>query len=73
MIRFLIKFYVYIIILDTILSFFPATRHYSWAQFVRKVANYTLKPVREIMPKDLPFDLSPLVVIFILNLLMLLW
>lgn len=73
MIRFLIRLYVYLIIIDAVLSFFPSVKHYNWARAIKKAADYTLNPVRRILPKDLPFDLSPLVVIFLLNLLMLLW
>lgn len=73
MIRFLIRLYIYLIIVDAVLSFFPSVRHYHWAKMVRRVANYVLDPVRKILPKDLPFDISPIIVIFLLNLLMLLW
>lgn len=73
MIRFLIRLYVYIVIIDAVLSFFPSVRHYGWAKYIRKAAEFSLRPIRKVLPKDLPFDFSPLVVIFLLNLLMLLW
>lgn len=73
MIRFIIKLYIYLIILDAILSFFPSIQYYNWVKAIKKIANYTLNPIRKILPKEIPFDISPIVMIFILNLLMLLW
>jgi len=73
MIRFIINFYIVIIIIDAILSYFPQFKDESWAKMIKKAADYTTKPVRKLLPADLPFDLSPLIVIFILNLVKILW
>ena len=73
MIRFFINLYIYIIIADVIISFIPQYANEPWARFIRKLANYTLDPVRKILPRDLPFDISPLIVIILLQLIPTLW
>jgi len=67
-IRLIIDLYIFVIILDTILSFLPQYRHLSWVSTVRKAADFTLRPIRKQMPADLPFDFSPLVAIILLKL-----
>jgi YggT family protein len=77
MIRFIIKIYIYLLILDVVLGFFPQYHNHPWVRSwigpLKKCARLSLDPVRQFMPRDLPFDFSPLVVIFLLNLLMFLW
>lgn len=73
MIRFIIKAYILILVADMVISYFPQLRHNEAARWVRKAADFTERPIRELLPKDLPFDFSPLIVILILNLLMALW
>jgi YggT family protein len=73
MIRLLLKLYIFIIIADTILSYLPQLRYQKWAQWIRKAANYTLAPVRKVLPPDLPIDPSPLVVIVLITIFMALW
>lgn len=73
MIRVIINLYIYVIILDAILSFFPQYKNQEWAQYIRKAADITQKPIRKYLPKDVPMDPSPLIVIILLNLVMALW
>ena len=73
MIRFVINLYIYVIIADVIISFIPQYAHEPWARFINKLANYTLDPVRKILPRDLPFDFSPIIVIIVLQLIPTLW
>jgi YggT family protein len=73
MIRLILKLYIFIIILDTILSYLPQFRYQKWAQWIKKAADYSLAPVRKILPPDLPIDPSPLIVIVIITILMALW
>ena len=73
MIRFLIRLYIYIIIIDAVLSYFPSVRYYNWVKLIKKVSNYVLNPIRRVLPNDLPFDISPIIAILALNMLMLLW
>jgi YggT family protein len=73
MIRFIIRIYIYAIILDAVLTYFPQFRNQPWAKTLRQIADFTEKPIRKFLPPDLPFDVAPLIVIFLLNLIMLLW
>ncbi len=73
MIRFLILVYTWIILVDTFLSYFPQYKRQQWAKAVHKLAEYSLAPVRKLLPNDLPFDFSPLIVIILLQILPALW
>ncbi|MBF0208432.1 MAG: YggT family protein [Oligoflexia bacterium] len=73
MIRFLINIYVLVIITDAVLSYLPQFRHHQWVQFIKKLADYSLDPIRKLLPRDTPFDISPLIVIVILQLIIALW
>jgi len=73
MIRSLLNLYVLILIVDVILSYLPQFRHQPWAQFIRKASDITCRPIRQVMPPDLPFDFSPMIVIVGLQLLKVLW
>lgn len=73
LIRFFIYLYVWIIIIDIVLSYFPQFRNAPWARKIRDLADITCKPIRGLMPKGLPFDFSPLVVIIALQLLVVLF
>ena len=73
MIRFIINLYIYILIADVILSYVPQYANEPWAKFIAKMAGYTLDPIRKILPKEIPFDISPLIVILALQILPSLW
>jgi len=73
MIRLVLNLYVYILIADAILSYFPNIRHQEWVRFIKRLADFTLNPIRRYLPQDLPFDVSPIIVIILLQLLKLLW
>ena len=73
MIRLLIYIYIGIIVVDALLSYFPQYRNHPWALLVKQAADVTLKPVRKLLPPDMPVDLSPVIVILALNILMALW
>ena len=68
MIRFLIDIYILVIIGDVIISYLPQYRNNIWAQKIRQFAGYTLNPIRRLLPGDLPFDVSPIIVILLLQL-----
>ena len=70
MISYIFQIYIYIIILDVILSWIPDLRSQKWAQYVHKAADVTLRPIREMMPQGMPIDLSPWVVIILCQILM---
>tara|TARA_Y100000996_G_scaffold326556_1_gene262616 strand:- start:510 stop:737 length:228 start_codon:yes stop_codon:yes gene_type:complete len=67
MIRFIIEAYIFVIIADVVLSYLPQFNGAEWRQQIKKAADLTCKPIREFMPQDLPFDLSPLVVMILLQ------
>lgn len=73
MIRFLIDVYIYILVFDFILSFFPELKKYSWASFIKKMAEFSCKPVRRYLPPNLGFDISHFVVIVLLKIITILW
>ena len=73
MIRFLINVYIFIIIADAILSYLPQYRNYEGVKYIRKLANYSLDPVRKFLPEDFPVDVSPIIIILGLNVIKLLW
>jgi YggT family protein len=73
MIRALIQLYIFVLIIDVFLSFLPQVKNQPWAVAIRKAADLTCKPVRKVMPPDLPFDFSPLIVIMAFQLLQFLW
>lgn len=67
MIRFLLGIYIGIIIIDVILSYVPQYRNNEFAKMIRKLSEYSLGPVRRVLPNDLPFDISPLIVIILIR------
>jgi YggT family protein len=73
LIRVLIDLYIFLLVVDIILSYLPQYRHHVAVTNIRRLADFTCAPVRRWLPKDLPFDFSPLIVITLLKLLELLW
>jgi YggT family protein len=70
MIHYLLQLYIYIIIADIILSYIPNVRGQAWADMIHKAAEVSLRPIRELFPKDIPLDPSPMVVIILIQVLM---
>lgn len=68
MIRILINLYILLLIVDVILSYLPQFKGQPWAIWIRKAADFTCRPIRQMLPPDLPFDFSPVIVIMGLNL-----
>ncbi len=73
MIRFLLHIYILIIIVDVVLSYFPSMVSYPWVKQLSRIAQFSQKPVRRLLPPDLPIDPSPLLVIIGIQLMMVLW
>ncbi len=71
MVRWLIEIYILLLIVDVVMSFVPnpAVQQHPIAQQLRRITEFTLKPVRELLPQNLPFDLSPLIVIMVLRMI----
>ena len=70
MIHQLLQIFIYIIIIDVIMSYFPQMRGQQWAQMLHKIADAPQKPIRELMPRNLPVDFSPMIVIILIQMLM---
>lgn len=70
MIHALLQLFIYIIIADVILSYFPQARGANWAQTLHKIADAPQKPIREMMPAGMPLDPSPMIVIILIEVLM---
>lgn len=61
---------LFIIIIDTILSYFKFDNSYKIIYSIRKIANVILKPIRaKLKDFDIGFDISPLIAIVILKIL----
>lgn len=67
MIRFLIDVYIFVLIVDIILSYVPDLKGNQIVQIIRKMADASCRPVRKYLPPDLPIDFSPLIVILALR------
>lgn len=72
-IRTLLDYYIFALILDAILSFFPNLQEKKWRKQLKKVCDFSCDPIRRILPPNLPFDFSPFLVILTINLLRFLW
>lgn len=70
MIHHLLQIFIYIIIADVILSYFPDVRRQQWAQVLHKIADAPQKPIREMLPKDIPLDPAPMIIIILIQILM---
>lgn len=73
MIRLLIDLYIFLIVVDVILSYFRQFRFHPLVLKLRKVTGVFQEPIRRYLSMDLPFDPSPIIVILLLNLLKALW
>lgn len=73
MIRGLINIYIIITIAEAILSYVPQVKSQQWYKTLKQITDATQAPIRKVLPQDIPVDLSPLIVIFLLNLVKILW
>ena len=72
-IRTLLQIYIYVLIADAILSYFPDLNAQNWRRQLKRAADYSCEHVRKKLPPHLPFDFSPILVIFAIELLLFLW
>ena len=63
-IRFFIKIYAFIILLDAILSYFPQTLKYEWRRKIKKFSDYACNPIRKHLPSSIPVDVSAVIAVF---------
>lgn len=70
MIHGILQIFIYLIIIDIILSYFPQMLSQKWARELRRVMEIAQKPIRDLFPRDLPLDPAPIVLIIIIEILM---
>jgi YggT family protein len=70
MLHVLLQIFIYILIFDVIMSYFPDMRRQKWAQVLHKIADAPQKPIRDMLPKDLPLDPTPMILIIGIQILM---
>jgi uncharacterized protein YggT (Ycf19 family) len=72
-IRLLINIYIFILIIDAVLTYFPQYSQNQAVIVIRRLSELTTKKVRALLPPDLPYDFSWLLVILGLKIIIFLW
>lgn len=57
---------MFVIFLDVVLSYIPSFRSHSWRKKINQLSEYICAPIRKFLPPTIPFDLSPMIAIFLL-------
>jgi hypothetical protein len=70
MIDWALQIFIYITIADVLMSWVPDVRKQPWAQKLHQIADAPQKPIREMLPKDMPLDLCPMIIIILCEMLM---
>jgi YggT family protein len=71
MLHVLIDIFVILVVIDAIVSFVPnpeVKRHPVVIQ-LRKIVDIPQKPIRQLLPPNIPFDPSPIIVILLLRMI----
>lgn len=66
----LLQLFIYLLIADIILSYLPQLKSQEWARILHKIADAPQKPIRDLLPKDLPLDPTPMIIIILVQILM---
>lgn len=69
MIKTAVEFYTLVIIVDGIMGYVPQYRHHEWGKKMRRAVDFVLNPLRRVLPKEMPFDFSPLIAVIIFSLI----
>ena len=70
MIAAILQIFIYLTIIDAIMSYFPDLKSQNWYQQLHKIVDVPQKPIRQMLPPGIPIDPSPIVVIIVCQLLM---
>ena len=70
MIDVILQLFIYVIIADVILSWVPDARNNAWARKLHEFADAPQKPIREMLPKGMPLDPTPMIIIMLCQILM---
>lgn len=65
--RFFIDIYIGILVIDCIISYIPQIKNHQFAHVIKKMADWTCRPIRRHLPAHLPLDFSPIIVILALK------
>jgi YggT family protein len=71
MLHVLIDIFVILVVIDAIVSFVPnpeVKRHPVVIQ-LRKIVDVPQKPIRQLLPPNIPFDPSPIILILLLRMI----
>ncbi len=69
MLHALINIFILMVLIDAVISFVPnlnVQRHPLVIQ-LRKIVDVPQRPIRELLPPNIPFDPSPLIIILVLR------
>lgn len=64
-----IELYTYVVLASVILSWVPLEPSNPFVRFVNALTEPVLKPIREVLPKSLGIDFSPLVLLIALSII----
>ncbi len=73
LIRLILKLYIFVIIFDLIIEFFPKLKEFEPTKYVQQAASYSLNFVRKFLSRELPFFSAHLVVIVMVYVVMAIW
>ena len=51
-------------------SYVPDMKRQKWAQVLHKIADAPQKPIREMLPQNMPLDPTPMIIIILVQMLM---
>ena len=71
MIHWLIDIFILMVVIDAILSFVPnpEVRRHPVVIQLRKIVDVPQRPIRQLLPPNIPFDPSPIIIILLLRML----
>ena len=70
LIHLILQLFIYVLIIDVIMSYFPQIRSQKWAEILHKIADAPQKPIREMLPQQMPLDPTPMILIILIQMLM---
>lgn len=70
MIDAILQIFIYLTILDAVLSYFPELRAQKWYRELHRIVEVPQKPIKKMLPPGMPLDPSPIIVIIVCQLLM---
>ena len=66
LIDFLLGLYIWVIIINALLSWFNPDPYNKFIQFIYNISEPALRPIRRMLPANMGVDISPVIVIVIL-------